>query len=168
MWKRNKKKGNIILSTFLGPGDFIRAERSCKTKIQAKIHDALQKTIREAKRTPLSENLKIEGFITVEKMIPDPLLQFFTHLVCGSDKRRVVTIKNKRQIKAICQDIIFATLSRVKKFGTNVMLGVPMKRITESWKVTDILNRMGHSISYTTVEELETKLTFGESNRGNT
>ena len=40
-----------------------------------------------------------------------------------------------------------------------------MKSITGNRKVIDILNRLGHSISYTTVEELKTKLTFGENNR---
>ena len=40
------------------------------------------------------------------------------------------------------------------------MLGMGMKSIAGSRKVIEILNRMGHSISYNTVEELETKLTF--------
>ena len=40
-----------------------------------------------------------------------------------------------------------------------------IKSITGSHKVIDILNRLGHSMSYTTVEELQTELTFGESNR---
>ena len=40
-----------------------------------------------------------------------------------------------------------------------------MKSITGSRRVIDILNKLGHSINYTTAEELETELTFGESNR---
>ena len=40
-----------------------------------------------------------------------------------------------------------------------------IKSTTGSRKVIDILNRLGHSISYTTMEELETELTFAESNR---
>lgn len=39
-----------------------------------------------------------------------------------------------------------------------------MKSITGSRKVSDILNKLGHSINYTTAEELQTELTFGESN----
>ena len=40
-----------------------------------------------------------------------------------------------------------------------------MKSITRSRKVSDIFNKLGHSINYSTAEELETELTFGESNR---
>ena len=83
---------------------------SCDTKIEAKMRDAaytLRKIIMEAKRTLLSENLKIEDIANGEIMIPDPLLQFFTHLICGSDKRRGITESKKRRVEAICQDIIF-------------------------------------------------------------
>ena len=40
-----------------------------------------------------------------------------------------------------------------------------MKSIKGSRRVIDILNKLGHSINYITAEELETELTFGESNR---
>ena len=39
-----------------------------------------------------------------------------------------------------------------------------MKSIKGNRTVINILNRLGHSIIYTTVEELETELNFGESN----
>ena len=74
-------------SASLNHEDFIRAQVSCQTKIQAKARDAgyvLRKIIMEAKRTPLSENLMIEDITTGEIWIPGPLLQFFTHLIFGS------------------------------------------------------------------------------------
>ena len=151
----------------LDHGEFIRAEVPCNTKIEAKIRDAaytLRKIIMKAKRTPLPKNLKIEDITNREIMIPDPLLQFFTHLICGSHKRRGVTESKKRRVEAICQDIIFATSSGVKKPAKNTILGMVMKNIKGSRTVINILNRLGHSIIYTTVEELETELNFGESN----
>ena len=157
----NPKNGNIILSASLDHGDFIRAEVSCKTKVQVKMRDAaytLWKTIMEAKRTPLSENLKIEDIANGEIMIPDTFLQFFTHLICGSDKGKCVTESKKRRIAAICQDMIFGTSSGVKKPAKTIILGIALKSITAIRNTTDILNRPGHSISYTTVEELETEL----------
>ncbi|CAG9818900.1 unnamed protein product [Phaedon cochleariae] len=39
-------------------------------------------------------------------------------------------------------------------------LGMAMKTLTGSRKVINILNRLGHSISYSAVEELETELTY--------
>ena len=151
MEKGNTKKENIIFSASLNYGEFIGAEVSCETKIQAKMCDAaytLRKIIMEA---PLSENLKIEDIAKGKILIPDPLLQFFTHLICGSDKRRGVT-KSKQRVETICQDIIFAISSGVKKPAKNIILGMAMKSITGSHKVIDILNRLGHSISHTTVK----------------
>ena len=58
--------------------------------------------------------------------------------------------------------------NRIKKSQVEAMclsLGMAIKSITGSHKVIDILNRLGHSISYFTMEELETELTFAESNR---
>ena len=45
----------------------------------------------KTKRKQFSQNLKIEYIATGITMIPDPLLQFFTHLICGSDKQKGAT-----------------------------------------------------------------------------
>ena len=42
----------------------------------------------------------------------------------------------------------------------NLMTGIAFKSLTGSRKIVDILNRLGHSVSYNTAEELETELTF--------
>ena len=63
-------------------------------KNSRKSHDAaytLQKIIMKTKRKPFSQNLKIEYIATDITKILDPLLQFFTHLICGYDKQRGVT-----------------------------------------------------------------------------
>ena len=40
------------------------------------------------------------------------------------------------------------------------MLGLAMKKLTSYRRVIEILNRVGYSVSYSTVEELETELTL--------
>lgn len=40
------------------------------------------------------------------------------------------------------------------------MMGIAMKSLTSSKKILTILNRLGHSVSYTKAEELETDMTF--------
>ena len=46
------------------------------------------------------------------------------------------------------------------KLGKHLMLGLAMKKLTSSRRVIEILNRLGYSVSYSTVEELETELTL--------
>ena len=41
-----------------------------------------------------------------------------------------------------------------------MQLGMTIKSLTCSRKVVDLLNRLGHCVSYSTIEELETELTF--------
>ena len=40
------------------------------------------------------------------------------------------------------------------------MLGLALKKLKSSRKVIEILNRLGHCIRYSTIEELETELTL--------
>ena len=40
------------------------------------------------------------------------------------------------------------------------MLGIALKSLTGSQKVVEIMNRLGHCISYHTIEEIETEATF--------
>ena len=72
-------------------------------------------------------------------------------------------MKNRR-IQAIAEDIVFAVTGGIFKPRKHIMLGMAMKKLTSSRKVIEILNRLGYSISYTTVEELETELTMQLNN----
>lgn len=46
------------------------------------------------------------------------------------------------------------------KTPKHICLGMALKSLTSSRKVIDIINRYGHCISYSAVEELETEATF--------
>ena len=41
-----------------------------------------------------------------------------------------------------------------------LMLGLGMKKLTSSRRVIEILNRLGYSVSYSTVEKVEIELTL--------
>ena len=82
----------------------------------------------------------------------------FTHLI--GDPRRNTSIRNQRRIRSISENVIFATTSGQKIPAKHLQIGLAMKRLTCSKKVIDILNRLGHSVGYNTIEEVETELTF--------
>ena len=48
----------------------------------------------------------------------------------------------------------------------NLMLGMTMKSLTGSRKVIEILNKLGHCVSYHTVEEIVTEMTFEANKEG--
>ena len=56
--------------------------------------------------------------------------------------------------------MIFALTSGLKTPRKDLRLAIPTKILTDSRKVLDILNRLGHCATYSTNEELETKLLF--------
>ena len=58
-----------------------------------------------------------------------------------------------RRVKSISEDAIFTVTSSLKKLSQHLQLGVA----TDSRKVIDILNRLGHCASDSTIEGMETK-----------
>ena len=92
--------------------------------------------------------------------VPDLVQNFFKYLIGGSDSRKWGLESRKRRIKSISQDIVFSTTSGIKNLSKHSQKGLAIKSLTGSRKVVQILNRMGNCVSYSTVEELETELSF--------
>ena len=61
--------------------------------------------------------------------------------------------------------MLFAVTGRKWKDRKHLMLGMAMKKLTSCRRVIEILNRVGYSVSYSTVEELVTEWTlqYGKS-----
>ena len=85
--------------------------------------------------------------------------------MCGPDKRRGATKSKKQRVISICLDVIFAAAAGKRKPSKYLVLVIVIKSLTGSKKAIDILNRLGHTVCYSTVAELETEMTFGEVNR---
>lgn len=75
--------------------------------------------------------------------------------------------QNKKiKIESLSQDAIYSVTHCRIKTSKHMELDIAMKTITSSRKVINILNRLGHSISYSAVEELETELTYSSYEGG--
>ena len=96
--------------------------------------------------------------------VPDLVQNFFKYNIGGPDSCKWNLESRKRRIKSISQDVVFSTTWGIKKPSKHLQLGLAIKSLTGSQKVVEILNRMGHCFSYSTVEELETELNF-EANK---
>lgn len=99
------------------------------------------------------------------KNIPLEMKEFLQYLLLGSTKR--ISNKNKAKVVAVCHFIInIVTRGHVKTWMCT-QIGMTIKSLTSSRKIVDILNRIGVSISYNLVEEIETEMAFKISQKVN-
>ena len=83
---------------------------------------------------------------------PDSVQSFFCHLVAGPRLARGETDRKKRRIDCLSQDAIFAVTDGKVKPKKHLKLGLAMKKLGGSRKVTDLLNRCGYVPSYNVTE----------------
>lgn len=120
----------------------------------------IRKTVKNMNKRQLpKQNISLKDVIEGECDVPKELYVLIECLIKGP--RTMKSAKKERKIFSICNSIIFSMSNGAIKPSSCIALGLTMKSITGSRKVIDILNRMGHSISYTSAEELETELAFG-------
>ena len=68
--------------------------------------------------------------------------------------------------QSACENVIFSANSGQTKPKKHLMLGMTMKSFTGSRKVIEILNKLDPFVSYHTVEEIETEITFEANKEG--
>lgn len=105
---------------------------------------------------PLPNPLSPEVLATGHDETLPQLLEFLTVLLCGG--KGDLTEKREHRVQSVADDIIFITTRGRTKPAKQLCLGLAMKSLTGSRRVVEILNRLGHSVSYHLVEEYETEL----------
>ena len=112
------------------------------------------------KKTLLPTDLKLSDIEKGEVEIPELISIFFHNLIAGPDSRRWKGGRKAIRTQPLCEDVIFTATSGQTKPKKHLMLGMTMKNVTGS----RILNKLSHCISYHTLEEIETEMTF-EANK---
>ena len=156
--KGKTKRGNVIFSSAMSYTEAFRKEHSMENKTTSNIRDMaffLRDAIFQAEEEKLPEKPKLKDIFNGGVKTPDVLTQFLTHLVCSPDVRR-----GKSEIKQKRVNIIYAATADLKVPKKHIQLGLVTKSLTGSKKLLNVLNRYGHSISYTATEEIETELTY--------
>ena len=115
------------------------------------------------KRNPYKSPFKwnsVDDIVDGEVQIPEQLTQFFTYLVVGPDHRSHESTSKIRRVESLAADTVFLVTNRRKKPSKHLKLELAVKSMAGSKKLTGILKRYGHYVSYRTTEELETEVTF--------
>lgn len=95
----------------------------------------------------------------MECLIFDILSNFLKDVLYGPTVSFPIELRN-RLIKSIASDIVFSSTNGHVRPPKLLMLGCATKPITESKKMVNILNNLSHSVSYSTIEEIETELSY--------
>ena len=147
----------------------LRRESLQRNDVTRKIKEVafiLREDILTAPVTPLPENLTLDDILNGEIKTPNSVALFLHHLIGGLDSRWGNTETKKRRIDSIGQDLVYATTSGRYKPSKHLRVGLALKSITGSKKALVVLNRLSHIASPTTLEEVETELTFEATKNG--
>ena len=160
----SKGAGRILYSSVMSIEDamILHSGTIKSSNVKSKLRDVaflLRETIMEAEVRPLPKDLTADDICKGEVDVPEIITTFLTDLICGPDYRRKKHMKTYR-INSLSEDLIFAATSAKKKPKKHLQLGLFLKSLTGSRKIITLLNRMGHCVSYHTVQELETEMTY--------
>ena len=159
----NKRKANILYGSSLSLGEAVQKLDIKGDDMKTKVRDIallLREEINRAERFPLSNNLKTKDIKRGEVTVPELVTNFFQNLIGVPDVRRWESNFKKIRIKSMSEDAVFAATAGLKKPQKHLILGIALKNLTGSRKVIEIMNRLGHCVSYHTVKEIEKEATF--------
>ena len=89
--------------------------------------------------------------------IPHHLIHFLQKLVAPS-KTKIVSPSCERRIHSIAQDLCYSVTRGEWQLPKHLLLGMSAHHLTGSAKLITLLNRLGHSISYSGILQLETSI----------
>ncbi|GFW12255.1 hypothetical protein TNCV_5112001 [Trichonephila clavipes] len=130
-----------------------------------KVAFILRSYILKMDKTTLPSVMKMEDLINGEYTIPEKLDRFFKALIGGKDIRHRDGVNCHRLSNSLASDAIYCVSNGIVKPLKHITLGMTVKSLSSSRKMINILNRLGHSCNYNTLEELETVATISSVNR---
>lgn len=132
-----------------------------ETQIKSVAFQIRKEVMSMNKRDLPKQNITLDDILGGECETPKLLKLLIECLINGPNGTK--SERKIRRTECISQSIIYSMSNGAIKPSTCLYLGLATKSMTGSRQMVDILNRMGYSISYTAVEELETELAFGGS-----
>lgn len=91
-------------------------------------------------------------------IVPDYLKRFFLNLLTDKGNKQDPPERVLRLIQSFSQDLIYAVTCGKQKTPKHVLLTYAVKTLTGNTEIIYTLNRLGHGISYSQLEENDTAL----------
>ena len=87
-----------------------------------------------------------------------PFLREFLKTLVAGDSEKPLTSRVNRLIYSVSQDLMFAVSGVSCHTAKHILLPWAVKTLTGNVEVIKLLHRLGHGISYSKLEEIETAL----------
>lgn len=150
-------RNDLTVSKLLSEGfkardDFLSQIKSVAFGIRTTI-------MRQENRQMPKHNISIENIYEGECEIPIELYTLISSVIRGP--RDCKSEKLETKVKSISSSIILSMTHGSVKPTTCLSLALVTKSITGSRRMVEILNRLGHCVSYAVVEEIESELAYG-------
>lgn len=150
-------RNDLNLCELLASG--FRTEDNFLAQIKSVAFEIRKMVLNQEKRNLPKHNIPVESIYEGECAIPKELYTFISCLAKGPKNSTKQTLETK--INSICHSIMYTMTNGAVKPSRCLSLGLVTKSITGSRRMIEILNRLGHCVSYTAVEELETEIAYG-------
>lgn len=95
---------------------------------------------------------------TLKACIPEDLHHFFTILLTGDPTNMTPSARVCRLSYSMSQDIVYTVTCGRQKTPKHVLLSYGIKTLTGNVELIQMINRLGHSVSYHQLEENDTAL----------
>eukprot|EP00745_Piridium_sociabile_P027749 TRINITY_DN44663_c0_g1_i3.p1 TRINITY_DN44663_c0_g1~~TRINITY_DN44663_c0_g1_i3.p1 ORF type:complete len:1606 (-),score=395.32 TRINITY_DN44663_c0_g1_i3:590-5317(-) len=95
---------------------------------------------------------------TEDAMIPQSVRLFLYYLLTGTGDHTHASQRVKRLVRSFAQDLVYAVTRGRLKPPKHIFLPFAVKSLTGNVELIQILNRLGHGIAYSQMEEVDTAL----------
>lgn len=93
---------------------------------------------------------------------PEAVRQFLYGLLCGDMTPKNPSQRTMMLVDSFSQDLVYAVSSGSQVPPKHILLPCVVKALTGNVEIIQMLNRLGHGVSYTVIEENETALCLGK------
>ena len=103
---------------------------------------------------------------TTTSNIPEPLAKFYQVLLIGDPNCDTQTERVSRLSNSFAQDLVYAVTNGKEKTAKHVLLPNAVKSLTGNVELIHTLNRLGHSLSYSMMQQIDTALCLQKLSSG--
>eukprot|EP00058_Branchiostoma_floridae_P000977 XP_002586465.1 hypothetical protein BRAFLDRAFT_106667 [Branchiostoma floridae] len=99
-------------------------------------------------------------------IIPPSVVKFFCYLLTGGFNNADTSQRVERLVTSFGYDTVYAVSQGKVKTPKHITLAFSIKSLTGNVELVQLLNRLGHSVSYSTMEEISTALCLQKLSSG--
>ena len=91
-------------------------------------------------------------------IVPESTMNFLRYLLTGYNDPGHASQRVQRLLRSFAHDMVYAVTGGQTKPPKHIVLAFTVKSLTGNVELINVLNRLGHSISYSQMEEIDTAL----------